>query len=120
MQIALSGLSGIDVFLYVDDLLVASRDYEEHLQKLDRVLTRLEETRFILRPAKCSLMKQQIKYLGHIIDQNGVRPDPTKVQAVQDFPRPTTVKEVRAFLGLQTIIADIYPICHSCLFPLST
>ena len=99
MQIALSGLSGIDVFLYVDDLLVASRDYEEHLQKLDRVLTRLEETRFILRPAKCSFMKQQIKYLGHIIDQNGVRPDPTKVQAVQDFPRPTTVKEVRAFLG---------------------
>ena len=99
LQITLSGLSGIDVLLYVDDLLVASRDYEEHLQKLDRGLTRLEETRFILRPAKCSFMKQQIKYLGHIIDQNGVRPDPTKVQAVQDFPRPTTVKEVRAFLG---------------------
>ena len=99
LQIALSGLQGIDAFLYVDDILIASRNYSEHLEKLDRVLTRLEETRFVLRPSKCSFMQRQIKYLGHIIDQHGVRPDPSKVQAVQDFPRPTSVKEVRAFLG---------------------
>ena len=100
LQIALSGLQGIDAFLYVDDILLASRTYSEHLDKLDRVLTRLEETRFVLRPSKCSFMQRQIKYLGHIIDEHGVRPDPSKVQAVQDFPRPTNVKEVRQFLGI--------------------
>ena len=99
LQIALSGLQGIDAFLYVDDILIASRSYPDHLRKLDRVLTRLEDTRFVLRPSKCSFMQRQIKYLGHVIDKFGVRPDESRIQAVQNFPRPTTVKEVRAFLG---------------------
>ena len=99
LQIALSGLQGKDVFVYVDDVLIFSKDYPEHLQKLDKVLTRLEETRFVLRPAKCSFMQRQIKYLGHIIDEHGVRPDPFKIEAIQSFPRPKTVKEIRAFLG---------------------
>ena len=99
LTIALSGLHGTDAFLYVDDILIASRTYSEHLEKLDRVLKRLIKTNFVLRPSKCSFMQQEIKYLGHIIDKHGVRPDPFKVQAVQNFPRPTTVKEVRQFLG---------------------
>ena len=99
LQIALSGLQGIDAHLYVDDILIASRTYEEHLEKLDRVFSRLEDTRFVLNPAKCEFMKSQIKYLGFVLDKHGVRPDTAKLQAVNDFPTPKTVKDVRAFLG---------------------
>ena len=99
LQIALSGLQGIDAHLYADDVLVASRTYEEHLAKLGRVFSRLEETRFVLNPTKCQFMKQEIQYLGFILDKHGVRPDTSKQQAVQDFPKPTSVKDVRAFLG---------------------
>ena len=99
MQIALSGLQGIDAYLYVDDVLIASRTHKEHLEKLSRVLTRLEETRFVLNPSKCQFMKPQIKYLGFILDKHGVRPDSSKLQAVADFPTPKSVKDVRAFLG---------------------
>ena len=99
LQIALSGLQGIDAHLYVDDVLVASRTYEEHLAKLGRVFRRLEETRFVLNPKKCQFMKSQIRYLGFVLDKHGVRPDTSKLQAVQDFPTPASVKDVRAFLG---------------------
>ena len=99
LQIALCGLQGIDAHLYVDDILIASRTYEEHLEKLDRVLTRLGETQFVLNPSKCHFMKSQIKYLGFILDKHGVRPDPSKIQAIQDYPTPKSVKDVRAFLG---------------------
>ena len=89
LQIALSGLQGIDAFLYVDDILLASRTYSEHLEKLDRVLTRLEEARFVLRPSKCSFMQRQSKYLGHIIDENTVF-DQThpKFKLSKTFPVP--------------------------------
>ena len=99
LQIALSGLDGIDAHLYVDDILIATRTYSEHLEKLDRVFTRLEETQFVLNPSKCQFMKTQLTYLGFVIDKHGVRPDMSKLQAVQDFPTPTSVKDVRSFIG---------------------
>ena len=99
LQIALSGIEGIDAHLYVDDILIASRTYDEHLEKLDRVFTRLGETQFVLNPSKCQFMKTQLRYLGFILDKHGVRPDISKIQAVKDFPTPTSVKDVRAFLG---------------------
>lgn len=53
-----------------------------------------------LRLDKCKLLQRDVKFLGHVVDQRGVRPDPDKISAVQDWPSPSTVKQVRAFLGL--------------------
>uniref|UniRef100_A0A8C7WS27 Gypsy retrotransposon integrase-like protein 1 n=1 Tax=Oryzias sinensis TaxID=183150 RepID=A0A8C7WS27_9TELE len=67
---------------------------------LDEVFGRLWQHGLKLRPDKCRLFQQEVKFLGHIVDRSGVRPDPEKVKAVQDWPIPSTIKGVRAFLGL--------------------
>lgn len=119
LQIALSGLQNDQIMTYVDDIIIGSKTYSEHLTKLDKVLHRLEETKFILRPSKCNFMQRQIQYLGHIIDEYGVRPDPSKVQAVSDFPRPKTVKDVRSFLGFANYYRRHVPRMSDLAAPLS-
>uniref|UniRef100_A0AAY5L9X8 Gypsy retrotransposon integrase-like protein 1 n=1 Tax=Esox lucius TaxID=8010 RepID=A0AAY5L9X8_ESOLU len=71
-----------------------------HLDHLDQVFEKLWRHGLKLRPDKCKLFQSQVKFLGHVVDRHGVRPDPEKISAVVDWATPSTVKEVRAFLGL--------------------
>lgn len=87
------------VLLYLDDVIIFSKTYEEHLQHLEEVFTQLAKSGLKLKPSKCHLLKPKVKYLGHIVSSEGVNPDPEKVQVVRDWPVPKTVKEVRSFLG---------------------
>ena len=93
-------LLDICVVVYLDDILVYSRNAEEHEQHLRQVLQRLKEHQLYARPSKCTLFASSIEYLGHIIDGNGMRPNPRLVQAITEFPRPKTLKELQSFLGL--------------------
>jgi hypothetical protein len=77
---------------------VYSRTYEEHL--IQQVFNWLQQDHWYLKLSKCKFAQQSISYLGHVINANGVSTDPSKVQAIQDWPVPKTVKEVRGFLGL--------------------
>ena len=74
--------------------------FEEHLTRLRIVLERLDQAGLTLKPSKCQWARTEVKYLGHLIDGTGIRPDPAKCTAVEDFPIPTNRTEVRAFLGL--------------------
>ncbi|XDV39796.1 hypothetical protein PO909_008985 [Leuciscus waleckii] len=67
---------------------------------LEQIFQRLSHYGLKLRPDKCRLFQQQVKFLGHVVDKAGVHPDPEKTAAVQGWPTPTTVREVRSFLGL--------------------
>lgn len=91
---------GKHVFIYLDDILIASRNAEEHAKHLEEVLSVLEKNKLYAKRSKCSFNMSEVHYLGHIVGRGGVRPDPRKVQVVQEWPRPTTAHEVRAFLGL--------------------
>ena len=93
-----TGLPNTSVFL--DDLLVHGATLEECAQNLDKVLKRLEEHKLTVKLEKCSFFKSSCKYLGHVISKDGIKPDPEKVAAVKDFPRPTDLHGVRSFLGL--------------------
>ena len=86
--------------LYLDDLLVFSPDFNSHLQRLQAIFNRLREVGIKLNPEKCSFAKSSVSFLGHILSENGVSTDPKKIEAVKNFPVPSTVKDVRAFLGL--------------------
>lgn len=73
---------------------------EDHEQHLRQVLERLKEHQLYAKMSKCTFFSSSIEYLGHIVDNNGLRPNPRLVQALVEFPRPTNLKELQSFLGL--------------------
>ena len=88
------------VLVYLDDILVYSKTLEDHLTHLREVFEILRTQKFFCRLHKCHFNDTEMKYLGHLISIDRVRPDPDKVEKVKEWPRPTTVQEVRAFLVL--------------------
>ena len=97
-----SGSEWTIVFVYLDDILVASSSVEEHVLHVRKVLQRIREAGLRLKPEKCNFATLKIEYLGHTFTPEGVKPNETKIIAVKEFPRPQSVKEVRTFLGLVT------------------
>ena len=85
---------------HLDDVLVFSRDFKEHLRRLETVCTRLRQLGLKLNPEKCRLCARNVHYLGHVISEEGIATDPDKSSAVNDWPNPKTTREVRSFLGL--------------------
>ena len=81
---------GLDKFctVYLDDILVFSRDDSEHSKHLDWVFTQLRKHSLHVKRAKCKFGVNSIEYLGHLVTADGVKPDPSKVKAVQSWPTP--------------------------------
>ena len=87
MNITLDGMIGKGVFVYIDDIVIYAKTLEEHEKLFDEVM-------------KCELLGREVTYLGHIISEKGLDPDPKKIEAVKEFLRLKNVKSVRQFLGL--------------------
>jgi hypothetical protein len=85
---------------YIDDLLIVSQTFEEHLRHLGLVLQRLQDAGMTINLEKSAFLQQEVHFLGHVLSPNGVSTDPAKVEAIQKFPVPKTQKHLRAFLGL--------------------
>lgn len=88
------------VVVYLDDILVYSKTPEEHAEHLRIVLETLQRERLFAKLSKCEFWLDLVKFLGHLVDKNGISVDPEKVAAVKQWPVPATVKQVRSFLGL--------------------
>ena len=116
METVLQGIP--NVIVYIDDILITGATEDEHLKTLSLVLERLERAGFRARKAKCSFMQPSVTYLGHRIDQHGLHPLKEKVQAVQDAPSPSSVTQLRAYLGLLTYYSKFLPNMASVLAPL--
>ena len=95
--------------IYLDDIIVFSRTLEEHLHRLKAVISKLRAASLKLKPTKCDLFQQHINYLGHVISKEGVSTDPDKIKAVTEWPQPTTVTEVRSFLGFMSYYKRFIP-----------
>ena len=104
MQQILCGLNPEEgpgfVDVYIDDILVFSSTMEEHVDHLRRVLVGLRCANLKLKPLKCHFLRHSIEYLGHVITQQELKPNPNQVTAVQNFPVTENVSQVRQFLGL--------------------
>lgn len=96
----LSGQLSESLLVYLADIIIYSPDFSSHLQHLDEVFKRLRQHGLKLQLEKCKLLQYKLKFLGHVGDQDEVRPDPNKISAVLDWSIPTTIKQVQAFLGL--------------------
>jgi hypothetical protein len=88
------------VVVYIDEMLIFFKTEAEHQAHVCLVLEVLKREKFFVCKAKSSFPQTEIKYLGHIVDKQGIRPDPKKVEAVQTWPVPKNVHNVRSFLGL--------------------
>jgi hypothetical protein len=88
------------VIIYLDDIMIYSKNAADHEKHLRLVLQKLREHELYCRPHKCHFNQAELEYLGHIVGRNGVKVDPRKVKAVQDWPVPQDVHQLRSFLGL--------------------
>ena len=91
MQVVLSSLEGRSCFVYIDDVLVVSKIFEEHLRHLEQVFVRLQKSGLRLKPKKSHLIRDEIIYLGHVVSSAGISPDTAKIDTVRFYPVPTDV-----------------------------
>lgn len=99
MERCMGDLHRKQVLVFIDDLIVLSKTLEEHESRLVQVLNRLKEYGLKLSPKKCHFFQASVKYLGHVVSRDGIKTDPAKIEALKTWPRPTNLKELRAFLG---------------------
>ena len=100
MDIVLAGLKWQCCLVYIDDVVIYSPTFEQHVKDLEKVFEALKAANLTLKASKCQFCRQEMRYLGHIITQNGIKPDPELIKSVIEFPEPKRVKDVQSFLGL--------------------
>jgi hypothetical protein len=86
--------------VFVDDLNIHSENWEDHLQHLEAVLSKLREVNLKLNPSKCCFAAKSITFLGHVVSNEGTKLDLSKIDAVLHFPEPKIVTNIRSFMGL--------------------
>lgn len=100
MEHVLRRLNWKTCLIYIDDIIIYSQNFKEHLIHLEDVFLNLRQANVKLKPSKCFFARDHVEYLGHIVSKDGIRPNPDKIRAVTEFPAPTNTKGVRSFLGL--------------------
>ena len=99
MQEILGDLNMKICLIYLDDLIIFSDSFEQHLERLDLILTTLENANLKLAPEKCCFFKPRVNFLGHVVSGNGIETDPAKIEKVQNWPEPSNPDELRSFLA---------------------
>ena len=100
MDNVLSGLSWEVCLYYPDDIIVFSKNWDKHIQRLCVVLQRLREANLWLGHKKCTLTRTSATFLGHLVSKEGLRPEPRLLESIQEIQPPSSVTQVRSFLGL--------------------
>ena len=109
MNMVFEGYLDDFVQVYLDDILVYSKTKEEHLVHLEKVFQRLREHKFYGKLSKCVFGMSEVPYLGHVIGASGLKVDPAKTKAVEEWPAPTNIPELRAFLGFANYFRKFIP-----------
>jgi hypothetical protein len=120
MEVVMRGLQWKTCLVYLDDIVVFAPTFEQHLLRLEEVLDRLITAGLKVKPSKCQLARRAVTFLGHVVSENGVSTDPAKVEAVESWPSPGTVTEVRSFLGLAGYYRAFVPGFATIAKPLSS
>lgn len=100
MQMVLAGIQWKECLVFLDDVIIHSKDFEGHMEALQKVFSAVGRSGLKLKPKKCRLFQSTVTFLGHTVSEQGVGPDPANVVKVENYPRPRNVTEVKSFLGL--------------------
>lgn len=109
MGVVLGDLAFDVLLVYLDDVIIFSRDFESHCERLELVFNRLRQHGLKLKPSKCFLLKPEVKFLGHRISAEGINSDDEKVKALEMWPVPRNVREVRQVLGFMSYYQTFVP-----------
>ena len=101
MNEVLHGINWKFTLVYIDDIIVYSQSFQQHLHHLTEVFDRLADASLKLQPPKCLFARSRVPYLGHILSAKGIAPVPEKTKAVETFPVPTSKKDLQSYLGLR-------------------
>ena len=88
------------LLIYLDNIIMYSRSFDEHLEHLRLVLSKLCTAGLKLHPGKCTFCHKEVQYLDHVVNKDGVKPDPSKVRAINNYPEPKSIPELCRFLGM--------------------
>ena len=93
------GMLQENLIIYLDDILIHTREDEDHDEVVKRVLQRLRDHHLVANPEKCSFGVTEIDFLGHIISTEGIKMDPVKINSIRDWKTPSSVKDAQSFIG---------------------
>jgi len=100
MNEVLRGLLWSTVLCYLDDCIVMAKGFDDMLVNLREVFSRFRDNNLKMKPKKCDFFRKEVKFLGWIVNEQGVGVDPPKIKTIMEWPTPTTVKQLQAFIGL--------------------
>ena len=106
MPIVLNGVE--NVIAYLHDVLIWNKTFNEHFKTLDFVFKKIRKAGLKLNRKKCEFLKEEMKYLGHVITTRGLKPDMDKIKVIQDLKSPANVKQVRSFMGMAHFLGVTY------------
>lgn len=119
MTLAMSGLNHDKCLIYQDDLVVFGRNLQSHNQNLLEVLNRLRKINLKLNPVKCIFLQKQILYLGHVVSDKGILPDPEKTKVLENYPKPQSVDEIKRFVAFANYYRKFIPNFSEIAIPLN-
>ena len=105
----MQGLQWNGIAVYLDDIIIGGKNFQEHYDLLRDVFERLREAGLTIKSSKVSLCRNKLTFLGHQISGKGIEPDPHKLNVIRHWPRPENTKDLRAFLGLYNYYGDFIP-----------
>ena len=99
MERCMGDLNLKECLIYLDDIIIFSKTFDEHIKRLEDCFERLKQHSLKLKGSKCEFLQKEVQYLGHIVSESGIKTDPNKIIALRSWPVPTSITELRSFLG---------------------
>ncbi|MEW8546200.1 MAG: reverse transcriptase family protein, partial [Candidatus Thiodiazotropha sp.] len=93
MEICMGDINLRDCLIYLDDIIVFSSTFNEHIERLEAVFRRLQTNNLKFKAFKCEFFRREITYFGHVVSEEGIRTDPARIESVLNWPEPKIVKE---------------------------
>ena len=99
MDFVLGGLHYLTCLVYIDDIIIFGKSFDQQLERLGEVFDRIRQANLKLKPSKCSLFRRNVEFLGHVVSKEGIAMQEDKVKAIKTWPSPRNLTELRAFMG---------------------